>query len=162
MAFRILDKMEAEPDEVATIITRMADPSLRKSFTLSAPGINDDLTFRLASDGSGYLVTACKQDVKTVTIPVSYNGLPVIGIAPGTFKDCQSLNSITVSGPSKYLYAEDGVVFSNLPEKTLLCFPPAYNIANYYYVPDGVKVTVPGRTSTSLSWSRYKPLPEMI
>lgn len=125
--------------EVATIITRMADPSLRKSFTLSAPGINDDLTFRLASDGSGYLVSACKQDVKTVTIPVSYNGLPVIGIAPGTFKDCQSLNSITVSGPSKYLYAEDGVVFSNLPEKMLLCFPPAYNIASYYYVPDGVK-----------------------
>ncbi|MBQ8264692.1 MAG: S-layer homology domain-containing protein [Oscillospiraceae bacterium] len=125
--------------EAAAIITRIARPELRKSFSLSIPEGDKALSFSLTSDGSGYLVSGCAAAAKTVTIPAYYKGLPVKGIAPGAFKDCQDLTGINVDKNNAYLYSEGGVVFANAPVKTLVCFPPAYDTANYYYVPDGVK-----------------------
>lgn len=129
--------------EAAAIITRIARPELRKSFTLTVPEGDKALTFSLTSDGSGYLVSGCVIAAKTVTIPASYKGLPVKGIAGGAFKDCQDLTEITVDENNSYIYSEDGVVFTGSPVKTLVCFPPAYDTANYYYVPNDVKAIGP-------------------
>ena len=125
--------------EASAIITRMADPELRKSLSLTVPEISDCITLTLTADGSGYQVTACESDAETVTIPAYHRGLPVKSIAPGIFKNCQKLGAINISGASEYLYSEGGVAFSNSPVKTLVAFPPAYSAAKYYYVPAGVK-----------------------
>ena len=129
--------------EAATIITRMADDSLRKSFSLAVPQGEKLFTFALTADGTGYEVTGCIASAETAEIPAQYKGLPVKGIRGGAFKDCGHLSSISVDKANKYLYSDGGVVFTNTPAKTLVCFPPAYNTANYYYVPAGVKAIGP-------------------
>ena len=99
------------------------------------------LVYTLLEDGSGYEVTACKNtSVKEVTIPAEYKGLPVVSIAGGVFADCRNLTSFGTEEGQAVFYAEDGVLFTNRPVKTLVCFPNAYPHYAYQAPADTVAV----------------------
>ena len=58
------------------------------------PGI---LTFERNETADGYIVSACPQTAGgNLTIPATYNGLPVVGIGVKAFKNCASLTSVRV------------------------------------------------------------------
>ena len=149
--------------EAAAIITRMADPATRKSLSLTKPEMSDNISLALTSDGSGYEVVACDVEATAVTIPSYYKGLPVKSIKGGIFKDCQKLNSIDVVPGTDYLYSENGVVFSNEPVKTLVCFPPAYGQvkADSYCVPTGVKA-IGSYAFAGMNWLSSLTIPEGV
>ena len=58
------------------------------------PGI---LTFELNGTSDGYIVSACPQTAGgNLTIPATYNGLPVVGIGVKAFENCENLTSVRV------------------------------------------------------------------
>ena len=120
-----------------------------------------ELSFSLSSDGKSYIVSGCPDTAEEVSIPAVYKGLPVSGIEPGAFMDCQYLSAISVSAANRYIYSEDGVVFTDSPVKTLVCFPPFYNRVNYYYVPEDVKAIGP-YAFAGLSWLTSLTIPEGV
>ncbi|MBR5491476.1 MAG: S-layer homology domain-containing protein, partial [Oscillospiraceae bacterium] len=107
------------------------------------PEIDKNLSFALSENGDGYVVASCLEAAETVTIPAEYEGLIVVGIKGGAFMNCLNLKAINVDKDNKYMYSEDGVVFSKSAPKTLVCFPPSYDKANYYDVPSDVKAIGP-------------------
>ena len=102
---------------------------------VQVPNPLPELQYALTADGKGYEITGCDPAVYAAHIPASYNGLPVVSIKGGAFKDCKNLRYFTVDPAQTTFYAEDGVVFTDRPEKTLVAFPPNYDLAGYYYVP---------------------------
>ena len=56
-----------------------------------------DLTFTLNQTGDGYIVSDCKESASgELTIPATYNGLPVTTIGNSAFYYCRSLTSVTI------------------------------------------------------------------
>ena len=107
----------------------------------SKGGQEDALVYTLLEDGSGYEITACKNtSVKEMTIPAEYKGMPVVSIAGGVFAECRDLASFRTEEGQAVFYAEDGVLFSNRPEKTIVCFPNAYPHFAYQAPADTVAV----------------------
>ena len=53
-----------------------------------------NLTYQVSGDH--VIITACNTDASTVTVPPSFNGLPVTVIGEGAFQGCYSLNEITL------------------------------------------------------------------
>ena len=94
-----------------------------------------ELQYQLTADGKGYEIVGYDVNAYTAHIPATYNGLPVVSIRGGAFKDCANLRYFTVDADHQTFYAEGGVIFTDIPEKTLVCFPPAYDEHNYYCVP---------------------------
>ena len=107
------------------------------------PGIDKQLSFDLNEAGNAYVVVGCLDTAEQAVIPAEYEGLPVVGIEGGAFMNCLNLKAINVDEENEYMYSEDGVVFSKSAPKTLICFPPSYDIANYYDVPSDVIVVGP-------------------
>ncbi len=57
---------------------------------------SDKLTYSLTKDGKGYIVTGCEtKNSSKITIPAEYEGLPVIEIGEGAFKQMKNLASVT-------------------------------------------------------------------
>ena len=55
------------------------------------------LTFALNARGDGYVVSACPQTAGgNLTIPATYNDLPVVGIGVKAFENCANLTSVRV------------------------------------------------------------------
>ena len=56
-------------------------------------------TYQLTEDGSGYVVTGLAEGVTNanITIPATYNGLPVVEIGERAFGSCNYLTSVTIS-----------------------------------------------------------------
>lgn len=130
--------------EAAAVLTRMADPQLRKSLTLIAPETDGVFTYSPNAEGTAYIISKCLSTAsESVTIPAEVNGLPVTGIKGGAFAECEVLESINVDANNEHMYSVDGVVFTDSPVKTLVCFPPYYSKTSYYRIPDGVQVVAP-------------------
>lgn len=107
------------------------------TFVIDVPYAPAELKYQRTADGEGYEIIGCDTGAYTVHIPANYNGLPVVSIKGGAFKDCANLRYFTMDAEQKTFYEEGGVIFTDIPEKTLVCFPPAYDAADYYYVPEG-------------------------
>lgn len=60
---------------------------------------NDTFTFELNEDESGYIVTGLAEGVTeaNITIPATYNNLPVLEIGYLAFGNCTQLTSVTIS-----------------------------------------------------------------
>ena len=108
-----------------------------------APQDLPQLQYQLTADGAGYEIVGYDSNAYAAHIPATYNGLPVVSIKGGAFKDCANLRFFTVDAEQQTFYAEGGVIFTNDPEKTLVCFPPAYDAASYYIVPEGTVKIAP-------------------
>ena len=114
------------------------------SFLFSASAESGDLSFELLEDGSGYIVTGCSSGVVSVTIPASYEGLPVKAVADRAFTDCRSLRKFYVDEASEFFYAEDGLLYTDDPVKTLVRFPNCKGEWGYaYQLPEGTVVIAP-------------------
>ena len=79
--------------------------------------------------------------ISSVTIPAQINGVDVL-CTTNVFKDCVSLESITVEENSRYLYDEDGVLFSISPSN-----PDMHNLVVYPGAKPGTEYTVPAGIS---------------
>lgn len=99
--------------------------------------VANPLTFELTEDGTGYRIVACSPQVYTVNIPATHEGLPVTEIADQAFHECRYLSWFTVDADHSVFYAEDGVIFTDIPYKTLVRFPNAYCEGDGYTVPSG-------------------------
>lgn len=111
----------------------------------SAQAASETLTFELLKDGSGYTITGCDPDTRVVVIPAAYEGLPVKAVADKAFTDCRKLKMFIVDKKSEYFYAEDGVLFTDIPVKTLVRFPncPEEIDTFSYKVPEGTEAIAP-------------------
>ena len=106
------------------------------TFKITVPDGPAELQYALTTDGKGYEIVGCDPSVYAAYIPAEHNGLPVVSIKGGAFKDCQSLRFFIVDENQTTFYEEGGVVFTNQPEKTLVVFPPCYDIADNYHAPN--------------------------
>ena len=106
-----------------------------------APQGLPELQYQLTADGTGYEIVGYDATAYAAHIPATYNGLPVVSIKGGAFKDCANLRLFTVAADQQTFYAQGGVIFTDAPEKTLVCFPPAYDLTSSYIVPeDTIKI----------------------
>ena len=93
------------------------------SCAVMVQGAEDVLTFKLNDDGLGYYVADCKTSATgKLTVPATYNDLPVTAIGPSAFSGCIRLtdivlhNGITAIGTNAFYncpnltYTVDGVV----------------------------------------------------
>ena len=102
----------------------------------------ESLSYALLEDGSGYEITGCSASAEVVTIPAKYRGLPVVSIAGEAFLSCEHLEEFRTEKDQATFYAEDGVLFTDVPVKTLVRFPNAYP-RDYYQAPADVKAVGP-------------------
>ena len=117
------------------VITATAYNGISDIFKVVVTDPGEQLQYELTADGKGYEIVGCDPNAYTAHIPATYNGLPVVSIRGGAFMECSKLRYFTVDEAQTVFYEEGGVIFADLPEKTLVCFPPAYDAAQYYYVP---------------------------
>ena len=123
------------------IITATTYNGKTASCTVSSSGDLPQLQYQLTADGTGYEIVGYDANAYTAHIPATYNDLPVVSIKGGAFKDCAKLRYFTVDAQQQTFYAEGGVIFTNDPVKTLVCFPTAYDLASDYTLPkDTVKI----------------------
>ena len=125
------------------IITAKTYNGVTDTFKISVPNGPVELQYALAADGKGYEIVGCDPSVYSAHIPAAYNGLPVVSIKGGAFKDCQSLRFFTVDENQATFYEEGGVVFSDMPEKTLVVFPPCFDTADNYHAPADTAAVAP-------------------
>ena len=105
---------------------------------------DDPLTYEVLADGSGVQVTGCNPRAKSVTIPAEHDGLPVVSVADGAFLNCTELEEFRTGEGQGTFYAQDGVLFTDRPVKTLVCFPARNrHLHGSYTVPEGVTVIGP-------------------
>ena len=102
----------------------------------------ENLEYTLLEDGSGYEITGCDASAETVVIPAAHEGLPVTAIAGQAFLACENLEAFETEEGQPVFYAEDGVLFTDEPVKTLVRFPNAYP-RDYYQAPADVKAVGP-------------------
>lgn len=120
----------------------------------------DSMTFTLLEDGSGYELTSCDQRSVTVTIPAEYEGLPVVSIAGDAFINCKYLEKFETAEGQPVFYAEDGVLFTDDPVKTLVRFPNAWP-HTAYQIPEGTVALAPWCFSGQLKLT-YLHIPEGV
>ena len=125
------------------IVTATTYNGKTASCRIDVPDGLPELQYQLTVDGKGYEIVGYDAGAYAAHIPATYNGLPVVSIKGGAFKDCIYLRYFTVDAAQQTFYAEGGVIFTNDPEKTLVCFPPAYDLQNYYIVPEGTVKIAP-------------------
>ena len=113
------------------------------TFKIKVPNGPAELQYALTADGKGYEIVGCDSSVYCAHIPATYNGLPVVSIKGGAFKDCQSLRFFTVAEDQATFYEEGGVVFTDKPEKTLVVFPPCFDTADNYHAPADTVAVAP-------------------
>lgn len=145
------DPAVASIDEYGTVIahgqgtvtiTAKTYNGITDTFEVGVPNGPAELQYELTSDGTGYEIIGCDTAAYSAYIPATYNGLPVVSIKPGAFKDCLELRAFTVDNAQAVFYEEDGVVFTDTPAKTLVVFPPNYD-AYEYCVPEGTVAIAP-------------------
>lgn len=125
------------------VITAKTYNGVTDTFKISVPNGPVELQYALTADGKGYEIVGCDPSVYSAHIPAAYNGLPVVSIKEGAFKDCQSLRFFTVDENQATFYEEGGVVFANMPEKTLVVFPPCFDTADNYHAPADTAAVAP-------------------
>lgn len=123
----------------------------------------DMLTFALTKDGSGYEITGCMENASVVIIPAVHDGLPVKAVANRAFTRCRELKMFIVEQGSETFYAEDGVLFTDDPVKTLVRFPNNWksNMLHAYQVPEGTEAIAPWAFSGFRSLA-YLHIPEGV
>ena len=126
-----------------TEIVAQTENGLVDTFLISVPNPPAELQYELTADGNGYEIVGCDPEVYAAHIPATYNGLPVVSIKGGAFMECRKIRYYTVDPNQSVFYEEGGVIFADLPEKTLVCFPPNYDAAQYYYVPEDTVAIAP-------------------
>ena len=124
-------------------ITAVTHNGLEDTFLIDVPNAPAQLQYELTADGKGYEIVGCDPNAYTAHIPATYNGLPVVSIRGGAFMECTKIRYYTVDEAQTVFYEEGGVIFADLPEKTLVCFPPNYDAAQYYYVPEDTVAIAP-------------------
>ena len=114
------------------------------SFLFTASAESGDLTFELLEDGSGYMITSCDSKTLAVTIPAAYEGLPVKAVADSAFTGCRMLRKFEVEEGNEFFYAEDGLLYTDAPVKTLVRFPNCKGERGYaYQLPEGTVAIAP-------------------
>ena len=104
----------------------------------------DPLTYEVLPDGSGVQVTGCHPRAESVTIPAEHDSLPVVSIKEGAFLYCTQLEEFLAEEGQETFYAQDGVLFTDQPVKTLVCFPAKNKYTgSSYTVPEGVTTIAP-------------------
>ncbi len=100
--------------------------------------------FTLLKDGSGYELTAYTGTSAVVIIPAEYEDLPVKKIGDRAFTEAKDLRMFLTEQGQATFYAEDGVLFTDDPVKTLVRFPNAWkqDIASYM-IPEGTEAIAP-------------------
>lgn len=80
-----------------------------------------DLTFKLINGGTEYEVSRCDYYAQgDISIPSTYNGLPVTGIGDGAFFDCDGLKNVYIPNGVTYIgsaafYLCDSLVKMDIP-----------------------------------------------
>lgn len=128
-----------------------------------ASAASSPLTFTLLKDGSGYEITGCDSSATVVIIPATHEGLPVKSVADRAFTGCKQLKMFIVKTGSEYFYAEDGVLFTDDPVKTLVRFPNNWKIyeLSAYQVPEGTEAIAPWAFS-GINTLAYLHIPEGV
>lgn len=117
------------------IITAETYNGKKDTFTIVVPYAPAKLEYQLTADGTGYKVVGCDNGAYGVHIPANYNGLPVVAVDANAFSNCEKLRLFTVDPAQKTFYEENGVLFTDIPVKTLVRFPTAYDQSREYHIP---------------------------
>ncbi len=110
--------------------------------TVSASS-ESNLIFELNSDGLSYSVTDCDENVNgDISIPDTYNSLPVTGVGASAFKGCKGLVSVTIPDSVTSIGAS---AFQNCESLTSITIPCGVtNIGRCTFMgTDLVSVTIP-------------------
>ncbi len=127
----------------SALITATAYNGVSDSIMVTVAPQPDWLEYALTQDGTGYEIVRCDPEARVVTIPAEYQGLPVVAVRGGAFMDCVQLHRFIVDPAQTTFYQEDGVLFTDSPEKTLVCYPAGYDRGNSYFVPEGTVAIAP-------------------
>lgn len=124
-----------------TKVTATAYGGASCTFTVKVTGKFGKLTYKLNKAKTEATITGCDKDALAVKIPATYKGAPVTKIAGGAFAECERLRFFVVDKEQKTFYAEDGVLFTDKPVKTLVRMPNyycnEYEEDREYCVPEG-------------------------
>ena len=87
------------------------------NYTPPASEDTELFTFQLNEDKSGYVVTGLAEGVTNtnITIPATYNNLPVVEIGERAFGSCSNLTSVTITSGIKVIGSGAFTDCSNLP-----------------------------------------------
>lgn len=122
----------------------------------------DPLSYELLPDGSGYRITGCAADAVTVTVPAEHEGLPVVSVAEGAFRDCTDLQEFLAGEGQQAFYTDQGVLFTDRPVKTLVCWPADNRqVKISYTVPEDTAAIGPYAFASQKNLS-YLHLPEGV
>lgn len=77
--------------------------SAQSTISLSETEEPTDLTFLLNDDGQSYSVRILDKTLKNISIPSTYNNLPVTAIDDGGFTGCTALEKIFIPSSVKYI-----------------------------------------------------------
>ncbi|MBQ3229660.1 MAG: leucine-rich repeat protein [Clostridia bacterium] len=105
-----------------------------------------EITLRLSDDGTHYIVLDCNESYAKITIPSTYNGLPITEIGCSAFYNCTNLQiieipeSITKIGSSAFLRCHSLIRFK-IPESVryigMMAFAECKNLKTVF-IPNSV------------------------
>ncbi|MBQ9848331.1 MAG: leucine-rich repeat protein [Clostridia bacterium] len=105
-----------------------------------------EITLRLSDDGTHYIVLDCNESYAKITIPSTYNGLPITEIGCSAFYNCTNLQiieipeSITKIGSSAFLRCHSLIRFE-IPESVryigMMAFAECKNLKTVF-IPNSV------------------------
>ncbi|MBQ7907052.1 MAG: leucine-rich repeat protein [Clostridia bacterium] len=99
-------------DKYITINNENAITSLKENQGAEWHRMTEEMSFVLNEAGDGYILTYVSKYSANVTVPNEHNGLPVIEIAEGAFKDCTELTKVVVGESVKTIRQK---AFENCP-----------------------------------------------
>ena len=109
----------------------------------------DDLTFTLNETGDGYIVSDCDHFAEgELTIPASYNGLPVTAIGDSAFYWCPSLTGITIPDSVTTIGEDAFEECSSLASVTIGNSVTSIGESAFQYCSGLTSVTIPDSVTT--------------
>ncbi len=153
ITYKSSDPTVAVVDEFGNLTALRAGKTVIKAFfsngvsakcKVTVMKTQDPLSYQLLEDGSGYEITGCAEDRLYVVIPAKHKGLPVTAVADRAFMDCADLRRFYTDPDQPVFYAQDGVLFTDQPVKTLVRFPNNYGAErNTYQAPADTVAVAP-------------------
>lgn len=89
---------------------------------VSFAAADQEISYILNATKDGYLVSNCDENTVLLVLPVTHDGLPVVGTTASAFANCRYLQEVRLEAENAYLQIRDGILL-DAAGKTLLLYP---------------------------------------